>query len=164
MTTNVMHIRYAPTQAHTQAEAADNAAFGFWIYVMSDGVLFAALFATFAVLGHNYAGGPNGKDLFDLRYTLGETLFLLSSSVTYGFAMLSVHADRRRSALAWLAFFDMIAIWLTLTMTSVITPITTNTSIIAKPDFVFISLNIFSSYYFCIKIVFNEKCKSQNAK
>ena len=104
MTTNVMHIRYAPTQAHTQAEAADNAAFGFWIYVMSDGVLFAALFATFAVLGHNYAGGPNGKDLFDLRYTLGETLFLLSSSVTYGFAMLSVHADRRRSALAWLGF------------------------------------------------------------
>jgi len=98
-----MEMRYAPSEAHTEEESVDNAAFGFWIYIMSDCVLFAALFATFAVLGRNYAGGPGGKDLFDLRYTLGETLFLLFSSVTYGFAMLEANAKRRSRTLAWLA-------------------------------------------------------------
>ncbi|MEJ2509803.1 MAG: cytochrome o ubiquinol oxidase subunit III [Gammaproteobacteria bacterium] len=103
MSTDVMSLRYAPSQRHTQAETVDNAAFGFWIYIMSDCVLFAALFATFAVLGRNYAGGPGGKALFDLHYTLGETLFLLASSVTYGFAMLSATAEQRRRTLGWLA-------------------------------------------------------------
>ena len=103
MSTDVMEMRYAPSEAHTEEESVDNAAFGFWIYIMSDCVLFAALFATFAVLGRNYAGGPGGKDLFDLRYTLGETLFLLFSSVTYGFAMLEANAKRRSRTLAWLA-------------------------------------------------------------
>jgi cytochrome o ubiquinol oxidase subunit III len=64
--------------------------FGFWIYLMSDLILFATLFATFAVLGTNYAGGPTGKELFDLPYLLVETLFLLFSSVTFGLVMLAV--------------------------------------------------------------------------
>ena len=77
--------------------------FGFWIYLMSDLILFATLFATFAVLGHNFANGPTGKELFDLPYLLGETLFLLFSSVTYGLVMLAVHDGRQKWVLIGLA-------------------------------------------------------------
>ena len=77
--------------------------FGFWIYLMSDLIIFATLFATFIVLGHNYAGGPTGKELFDLRYTLGETMFLLFSTVAYGMVMLAVHAGKQKAVLIGLA-------------------------------------------------------------
>jgi len=77
-------------------------AFGFWIYLMSDLVMFSALFATHAVLAHNYAGGPTGKDLFDLSYTFVETLVLLCSSTACGLIMLAVHAQKRRKAFGWL--------------------------------------------------------------
>ena len=70
--------------------------FGFWIYLMSDLILFATLFATFAVLGKNFANGPTGKELFDLPYLLGETLFLLFSSVIYGLVMLAVHNGQKK--------------------------------------------------------------------
>jgi cytochrome o ubiquinol oxidase subunit 3 len=77
--------------------------FGFWIYLMSDLVLFAALFATFEVLSSSYAGGPTGKDLFNLTYTFGETMFLLFSSVMCGLAMLAAHKGRKRLVLAGFA-------------------------------------------------------------
>jgi cytochrome o ubiquinol oxidase subunit 3 len=70
--------------------------FGFWIYLMSDLILFAALFATFGVLGNNYAGGPTGRDVFDLPYTFVETLILLLSSAVCGLAMLAVHNGTKR--------------------------------------------------------------------
>jgi cytochrome o ubiquinol oxidase subunit 3 len=73
--------------------------FGFWLYLMSDLIIFATLFATFVVLGRNYAGGPTGKELFDLPYLLGETMFLLVSSVTYGLVMLAVHAGKKKRVL-----------------------------------------------------------------
>jgi len=70
-------------------------AFGFWIYLMTDLILFATLFATFADLSHSYAGGPTGKDLFDLPYTFAETMFLLFSSATYGVVMIAIHHNRK---------------------------------------------------------------------
>ncbi len=76
---------------------------GFWLYLMSDLILFAALFATYAVLRGNYAGGPDQAELFDLSRVFGETMLLLASSVTMGFAMLSGHAGRRNQLLWWLA-------------------------------------------------------------
>jgi cytochrome o ubiquinol oxidase subunit 3 len=79
-----------------------NQAFGFWIYLMTDLVLFASIFATFAVLSHNYAGGPTGKDLFDLRYLFVETMALLFSSATYGLAVLALQNDRQAWVLVWL--------------------------------------------------------------
>jgi cytochrome o ubiquinol oxidase subunit III len=88
---------------HGAHETADKTLFGFWIYLMSDCVLFATVFATFAVLGRNYAGGPAGKDIFDLTYVLIETFLLLFSSVTYGFAMLAIHKGAKRAVLGWLA-------------------------------------------------------------
>jgi cytochrome o ubiquinol oxidase subunit III len=72
---------------------------GFWIYLMSDLVLFATLFATFIVLRHGYAGGPEGRELFDLKYTLGETMFLLTSSVACGLAMLAAQQGKKKLVL-----------------------------------------------------------------
>jgi cytochrome o ubiquinol oxidase subunit III len=93
--------------AHSQEVAySDTVAiqtFGFWIYLMSDLIIFATLFATFAVLGHNYANGPTGKELFDLPYLLGETLFLLCSSFTCGLVMLAVHDGQKQRVLIGLA-------------------------------------------------------------
>jgi cytochrome o ubiquinol oxidase subunit 3 len=77
--------------------------FGFWVYLMSDSLLFAVLFATFGVLGQNYAAGPSGADLFDLRLVAVNTGLLLSSSITYGFAMLEMAKTRMSSMMGWLA-------------------------------------------------------------
>ena len=77
--------------------------FGFWLYLMSDCLIFAVLFATFGVLGRNYAAGPSGADLFDLRLVAVNTALLLLSSITYGFAMLEMDKDRRQGRhSAWL--------------------------------------------------------------
>lgn len=65
-----------------------NSIFGFWIYLMSDCLLFASLFATYAVLHLNTAGGPSAKELFSLPFVLGETMILLTSSFTSGIALL----------------------------------------------------------------------------
>ena len=90
----------ADSDAH--AEEVHNAVFGFWVYIMSDCILFASLFATYAVLSHNYAGGPTGQALFDLSKVFAETMLLLTSSITYGFAMLAMNRNRARQVVAWL--------------------------------------------------------------
>jgi len=91
---------YSETNEHV--DILDARAYGFWIYLMSDLILFSAIFATHAVLARSYAGGPTGKDLFDLAYTFGETLVLLFSSTTCGLVMLAVHAGKRGRVLGWL--------------------------------------------------------------
>ncbi len=55
---------------------------------MSDCLIFAALFATYGVLGRSYAGGPTGAELFDLKLVAMNTAFLLLSSITFGFALI----------------------------------------------------------------------------
>ena len=76
---------------------------GFWIYLMSDCLIFAILFATYAVLGHSFAGGPDAKELFDLKLVAINTAMLLFSSITYGFAMLEMQKRRKGAVLMWLA-------------------------------------------------------------
>jgi cytochrome o ubiquinol oxidase subunit 3 len=75
---------------------------GFWIYLMSDCLVFACLFAMFAVLGHSYAGGPTGAELFELPLVAINTSLLLLSSITYGFAMLQMQNGRVGGTIAWL--------------------------------------------------------------
>ena len=75
---------------------------GFWIYLMSDCLIFAILFATYGVLGGNYAAGPAPRDLFDLSLVALNTAMLLFSSITYGFAMLAMQR-RVAETQAWLA-------------------------------------------------------------
>ena len=78
-------------------------ALGFWMYLMSDCLIFAALFATYGVLGRNYAGGAGGAELFDLKLVAINTAFLLLSSITFGFAMLQKQQNKKGGTLAWLA-------------------------------------------------------------
>ena len=69
-------------------------AYGFWIFILSDIVMFSALFAAYAVLSGNTAGGPTGRELFNLRNVFIETMCLLVSSYTCGLGALS--AERRQ--------------------------------------------------------------------
>ena len=75
---------------------------GFWIYLMSDCILFASLFAAFAVLRGQLAGGPGAREIFSLPYVAVETAFLLVSSFTYGMAMISMGRQRQGAVLVWL--------------------------------------------------------------
>lgn len=85
---------------HHDSDSTD--VFGFWIYIMTDCILFATLFAAFAVLESATASGPTLKQLISLPYVLAETMFLLASSFTYGLAMLGVYKNSRARALFWL--------------------------------------------------------------
>jgi cytochrome o ubiquinol oxidase subunit 3 len=76
---------------------------GFWIYLMTDCILFGSLFATYAVLRGNTFGGPGAASLFSLPFVLIETLLLLTSSFTAGLVMLAAHRAKRRQVLLWLA-------------------------------------------------------------
>jgi cytochrome o ubiquinol oxidase subunit III len=89
---------------HTAEHQADQkTAFGFWVYIMTDCVLFASLFATYAVLYRNTAGGPPGSELFSMPFVLTETLLLLTSSFTCGLALLAAKRLNTRQTFGWLA-------------------------------------------------------------
>ena len=76
---------------------------GFWVYLMSDCLIFAVLFAVYAVLGRSYAAGPSGADLFNLPLVAVNTAMLLFSSVTYGLAMIAMQHGKKKAVLGWLA-------------------------------------------------------------
>jgi cytochrome o ubiquinol oxidase subunit 3 len=76
---------------------------GFWLYLMSDCLVFACLFAVYGVLGRSYAAGPSGADLFDLQLVAINTSMLLLSSITYGFAMISMKRRKLAAVQGWLA-------------------------------------------------------------
>lgn len=91
-------------------ETGSTTVLGFWIYLMSDCLLFAALFATYAVLAGESAGGPTGRNLFSLQYVLTETVCLLLSSFTYGMAMLALNRGARVGVLRWLAITALLGL------------------------------------------------------
>ncbi|KAB8314473.1 cytochrome o ubiquinol oxidase subunit III [Tolypothrix campylonemoides VB511288] len=84
--------------------------FGFWLYLLSDLMIFACLFATYGVLARSYAAGPSGADLFDLPLVALNTGVLLVSSITYGFAMLAMQRRSRRGLLGWLAVTGLLGL------------------------------------------------------
>jgi cytochrome o ubiquinol oxidase subunit 3 len=88
--------------SHVEHDDGSKTTVGFWIYLMSDCLIFAVLFATYGVLVNNTAGGPNGKDLFDLPFVFAETTLLLVSSFTFGVAMLNMFAGRKNPVIVWL--------------------------------------------------------------
>lgn len=90
---------YLTTEHHPE----NGTLLGFWLYLMSDCLVFAALFAAYGVLGRSYAGGPTGAELFDLPLVALNTSLLLLSSITYGFAMLEMQRARVTPVLVWLA-------------------------------------------------------------
>lgn len=91
-----------------EADVNDRALFGFWIYLMTDLLMFAVLFATYAVLHNNTVGGVPGKDLFSLPQALTETLILLTSSFTCGIAMIAVRRADKKQALTWFGITFML--------------------------------------------------------
>jgi cytochrome o ubiquinol oxidase subunit 3 len=86
-----------------ERHAASTTMFGFWVYLMSDTLIFSCLFATFGVLGHRYAGGPTPREVLDIPGVAVNTAMLLLSSITCGFAMLEVDKNKVGRALFWLA-------------------------------------------------------------
>jgi cytochrome o ubiquinol oxidase subunit 3 len=95
-------VVYWETEPHHHPEGASTR-LGFWVYLMSDCLMFAVLFAVFGVVGHSYAAGPGPKALFDLNLIAINTGFLLVSSITFGFAMLAMYEGRQARMQAWLA-------------------------------------------------------------
>lgn len=85
---------------HSQ-ELYDKTLFGFWIYILTDCVVFATLFATYAVLHGNTFGGPGAKDLFSSPFALVETLILLTSSFTCGMGMLAARKNEKGMVLTF---------------------------------------------------------------
>jgi cytochrome o ubiquinol oxidase subunit III len=70
-------------------------AYGFWIFLLSDFIVFSGLFAAYAVLSSNTAGGPTGYQLFNLHHVFIETMCLLVSSYTCGLAALSAERQQQ---------------------------------------------------------------------
>jgi cytochrome o ubiquinol oxidase subunit 3 len=100
---------YETGEGH-EAHPANPTLLGFWIYLMSDALLFASLFATFGVLGSSFAGGPTPREIFDLPLVALNTGILLVSSITYGFSMLAMERGEVRTTQAWLAITALLGI------------------------------------------------------
>ncbi|MGG2140691.1 cytochrome o ubiquinol oxidase subunit III [Symbiopectobacterium sp. RP] len=106
MTTETLTHHHAAHDAHAEHghhDASGTKVLGFWVYLMSDLIIFGSLFATYAVLVTGTAGGPSGKDLFDLKFVLVETFALLLSSITFGMAMIAMYKGNVARINTWLA-------------------------------------------------------------
>jgi cytochrome o ubiquinol oxidase subunit III len=86
------------------SEEDDTKIFGFWLYLMTDLLVFTVLFAAFVVLRNNTFGGPTGRELFELPTALAETLLLLVSSFTCALGIYEVHRENKRSAIFYFLF------------------------------------------------------------
>lgn len=84
-----------------EAKANDRVMFGFWVYLMTDLLMFAVLFAVYAVLQGKTLGGESGRELFSLPLALTETLILLTSSFTCGIGMLAARQRNKTQTLLW---------------------------------------------------------------
>ncbi|VFP80131.1 cytochrome o ubiquinol oxidase subunit III [Candidatus Erwinia haradaeae] len=80
----------------------NNKIFGFWLYLMSDCILFATLFATYSVMVNNIANGPSGHEIFNLPFVLLETIFLLLSSMTHGLATIKMTMKETNAVIFYL--------------------------------------------------------------
>ena len=103
MATDTLTHATAHAHEHGHHDAGQTKIFGFWIYLMSDCILFSILFATYAVLVNGTAGGPTGKDSFELPFVLVETFLLLFSSITYGMAAIAMYKNNKSQVISWLA-------------------------------------------------------------
>lgn len=87
---------------HHEEEQASRDQFGFWLYILTDCLIFATLFATYAVMAKNFAGKTEPHEVFDLAYVAVETVLLLLSSFTFGLAMLAMRRMNQAKLKLWL--------------------------------------------------------------
>ncbi len=96
----------------------DKTTSGFWLYLMTDCILFASLFATYVVLHGNTAGGPSGADIFQMPTVLAETFILLTSSFACGIALLAMKQGKTKQMIGWLAVTYLLGVaFLTIELT-----------------------------------------------
>lgn len=88
---------------HEEEHALKSSEFGFWIYLMTDAIIFALLFATYAVMAGNVANGPAAHEVFDLAHAAGETALLLLSSLSFGFASIAMAQGSASRVIQWLS-------------------------------------------------------------
>jgi len=101
----------APTFYVTEEEhheAGGSTLLGFWIYLMSDALIFATLFATYGVLSSAFAGGPTPREIFELPLVAVNTGLLLVSSITYGFAMIAMQEGKLNGVRLWLVITGLL--------------------------------------------------------
>lgn len=96
-------LNVAETGIQAEKLRQGTTALGFWIYLMTDLILFASLFATYIVLLHGTYGGPSGKDIFEMPFVLTETLILLTSSFVCGLTMIALRRANKKLVLIGLA-------------------------------------------------------------
>lgn len=99
-----LHAHEAHHDDHEHHDAGELDMFGFWVYIMSDCLLFATLFATYVVLSMGPTGSVDPKEVLDLKFVAGETALLLASSFTFGLAMLGAYAKDIKRMGRWLVF------------------------------------------------------------
>ena len=105
-TLNHGHAAHAADHGHDHEhhhDTGEKTIFGFWVYLMSDLLIFASLFVTYVVLAGGTNGGPGAKELFDLKIVAGETALLLISSLTFGLGMIAMHQSKQGLMFFWLA-------------------------------------------------------------
>ena len=83
---------------------------GFWMYLMTDCLVFGTLFATFAVLRGATAGGPDQHEIFDIQFVFFETMLLLASSFAVGMGLLQARLGNRKPMLIWLGLTGMLGV------------------------------------------------------
>lgn len=93
-----------------EKKSLESREFGFWVYLMTDAIIFALLFATYVVLSKNSAAGPTSKDVFDLRHTAGETALLLISSLTFGMATIAMAKGLSGRVIMWLVVTALLGV------------------------------------------------------
>lgn len=96
------------TEDHSHEHGSGPTVLGFWIYLMSDALIFASLFAMFGVVSTSFAGGPQPRDIFDLKLVALNTAFLLASSITFGAAIPHIEQGRVGPTRAWLAITGLL--------------------------------------------------------
>lgn len=101
---NSVGARVAAVIAPPASDQSQPRVFGFWLFLMSDGLVFALLFAVYATLLHATDGGPGGKQVLELKSAFLETLLLLASSFTIGMVVLNLRyrPGQRRYLVGWL--------------------------------------------------------------
>lgn len=99
---NTLSVQHGTENTDHKHDHNQDVALGFWIYILSDCILFAAIFATYAVLSGATAGLITPKEIFDLRLVALGTLLLLLSSFTFGMGMLHAGANKTRPMVTWL--------------------------------------------------------------
>jgi cytochrome aa3 quinol oxidase subunit III len=97
-----IHVDFPDRPLEYQTQDGALKILGFWVFLATDLILFACLFATFMVLRTHFDGGPTGKELFDVPSFVAETFILLTSSFTGGLATFEMHRGYRNRVIGWL--------------------------------------------------------------